>query len=225
MTIDERKNINTGVIQNLILENRGKLSISGVNDVLSFDDQVVMVETELGLLTVKGENIRINKLSIDTSEVIIEGDISYLAYSDKELEKNKGSLVYTINGILIGILFDIFRVLRKSFKTNDITTYIEDILFWILTGISLLYSIFTFSNGEIRLYMFLGVFLGCLIYMMLISKYFIKINVKIVSIIKRIFGVVFSIISIPLKFLFKPIRFITINIKKFSIKQLKNTKN
>ena len=96
MTVDERKNINTGVIQNLILENRGKLSISGVNDVLSFDDQVVMVETELGLLTVKGENIRINKLSIDTSEVIIEAPSSYLAYSDKELEKNKGSLISKI---------------------------------------------------------------------------------------------------------------------------------
>ena len=95
MTIDERKTINTGVIQNLILENRGK-SISGVNNVLSFDDQVVMVETELGLLTVKGENIRINKLSIDTSEVIIEGDISYLAYSDKELEKTKGNLISKI---------------------------------------------------------------------------------------------------------------------------------
>lgn len=89
MTIDERKQTSTGVIQNLILENRSKLSISGVIDVLSFDDQVVMVETELGLLTVKGENIRINKLSIDTSEVIIEGDISYLAYSDKEIDKNK----------------------------------------------------------------------------------------------------------------------------------------
>ena len=96
MTIDERKSINTGVIQNLILENRGKLSISGVNDVLSFDDQVVMVETELGLLTVKGENLRINKLSIDTSEVIVEGSISYLAYSDKELEKTKGSFINKI---------------------------------------------------------------------------------------------------------------------------------
>lgn len=96
MTIDEKKNISTGVIQNLILENRSKLSISGVNDVLSFDDQVVMVETELGLLTVKGENIRINKLSIDTSEVIIEGDISYLAYSDKEIEKNKSSIISKI---------------------------------------------------------------------------------------------------------------------------------
>ena len=49
-----------------------------------------MVETELGLLTVKGENIRINKLSIDTSEVIVEGEISFLAYSDKEQEKIKG---------------------------------------------------------------------------------------------------------------------------------------
>ena len=96
MTIDERKSINTGVIQNLILENRGKLSISGVNDVLSFDDQIVMVETELGLLTVKGEGLRINKLSIDTSEVIVEGEISYLAYSDKEMEKNKGTLISKI---------------------------------------------------------------------------------------------------------------------------------
>lgn len=96
MTIDERKTINTGVIQNLILENRGKLSISGVLDVLSFDDQVVMVETELGLLTIKGENLRINKLSIDTSEVIVEGDISYMAYSNKETERGKSSIISKI---------------------------------------------------------------------------------------------------------------------------------
>ncbi|MBP7025440.1 MAG: sporulation protein YabP [Clostridia bacterium] len=95
--MDERKTINTSVIQNLILENRGKLSISGVLDVLSFDDQVVIVETELGLLTVKGENLRINKLSIDTSEVIVEGDISSLTYSDsKTSEKSKGSLISKI---------------------------------------------------------------------------------------------------------------------------------
>lgn len=93
MTIDERKSINnTGVIQNLILENRGKLSVSGVLDVLSFDDQVVMIETELGLLTVKGENLKINKLSIDTSEVIVEGDISYIAYSESNQDKTAGSL-------------------------------------------------------------------------------------------------------------------------------------
>lgn len=92
--IEERKNINmnTNIIQNLVLENREKLSVSGVNDVLSFDDQVVMVDTELGLLTVKGENIRINKLSLDTAEVIIEGTISSLLYSQNKQEKNSGTI-------------------------------------------------------------------------------------------------------------------------------------
>ena len=96
MTIEDRNGIKTGVIQNIILENRQKLSISGVNDVLSFDDQVVIMDTELGLLTVKGENLKINKLSIDTSEVIVEGDINYLSYSENSGEKEKTSLISKI---------------------------------------------------------------------------------------------------------------------------------
>lgn len=96
--IEDRKvsNINTSIMQNLILENREKLSISGVNDVLSFDDQVVMVDTELGLLTVKGENLRINKLSLDTSEVIIEGEICNLSYSQNKQDKSSGTLLSKI---------------------------------------------------------------------------------------------------------------------------------
>ncbi len=93
MPIDDRKTVNSGVIQNLVLENREKLSISGVLDVLSFDDQVVIVETELGLLTVKGDNLRINKLSIDTSEVVVEGEIYNLAYSENNLDKKSAASI------------------------------------------------------------------------------------------------------------------------------------
>lgn len=96
MPIDERKTMNnnmTNVIQNIVLENREKLNITGVLDVLSFDDQIVILETELGLLTVKGENIRINKLSLDSSEVTIDGEIYQLAYSEKDtMEKSGGFL-------------------------------------------------------------------------------------------------------------------------------------
>lgn len=96
MAIDERKgnlNNNINVIQNVILENREKLSISGVLDVLSFDDQIVILETELGLLTVKGDNLRINKLSLDTAEVTIDGEIYNLGYSEKEMtQKSSGFL-------------------------------------------------------------------------------------------------------------------------------------
>ena len=54
MTIEDRKNLNSNIVQNLVLENRGKLSISGVLDVLSFDDQIVIVETELRIINCKG---------------------------------------------------------------------------------------------------------------------------------------------------------------------------
>ena len=93
MTIDERNQINSTIVQNLILENRNKLNVSGVMDVLSFDDQVVVIETELGLLNVKGEVLRISKLSIDTGEVIVEGDIYNLAYSEKAGDKKGTSLI------------------------------------------------------------------------------------------------------------------------------------
>jgi len=93
MPIDDRKMINNSVIQNVVLENREKLSISGVLDVLSFDDQVVIVETELGLLTVKGDNLRINKLSLDTSEVVVEGEIYNLAYSENDLDKKSSGIL------------------------------------------------------------------------------------------------------------------------------------
>ena len=83
---------NNQAVQNLILENREKLSISGVIDVLSFDDQIVILETELGMLTIKGEDLRINKLSIDTQDVIIEGNIVSLSYSYKE-ERKSGNLL------------------------------------------------------------------------------------------------------------------------------------
>ena len=94
MTIDERKQMTSNTIQNVILENREKLTISGVLDVLCFDDQIVIVETELGLLTVKGENLRINKLSLDTTEVIVEGTIFNLSYSEKNLDKKSGSNIF-----------------------------------------------------------------------------------------------------------------------------------
>ena len=92
MVYEDNKKTNSNVIQNLILENREKLNITGALDVLSFDDQIVIVETQLGLLTVKGDNLRINKLSTDTEEVIVEGNIFNLAYSEKDVQGKETSI-------------------------------------------------------------------------------------------------------------------------------------
>ena len=66
----------------LILENRRALTVSGVSDVDSFDDMTVVIYTELGELTVKGEGLHIYKLSIETGVLTLEGQIYSLAYSE-----------------------------------------------------------------------------------------------------------------------------------------------
>ena len=88
--MEDRKSSKTNMpIQNLILENREKLSVSGVIDVSSFNDENIILETELGTLIVRGQDLHINKLNLDIAELIVEGDIESCAYSDKDL-RTKG---------------------------------------------------------------------------------------------------------------------------------------
>jgi spore cortex biosynthesis protein YabQ len=137
-------------------------------------------------------------------------------------------LIFVINGLLIGLLFDFFRILRLSFKTRDFVTYIEDIIFWIITGIIVLYSIFIFNNGEIRFFMFLGIALGAFLYMTLFSGYIISVSVHIIKFFKKIFGFILKLFSFVFKILKKifirPISFVTINIRKISTNLFKKIK-
>ena len=144
-------------------------------------------------------------------------------------------LIFTLNGVFIGLIFDFFRILRKTFKTINIVTYIEDIIFWILTGISIIFCMYNFSDGSLRLFMFLGLGFGIITYMLTLSKLIIKIAVFLISIIKKILKKVLKIIIIPTKFIYKIIskpvyimqnkihNFATKNIQKAKIK-LKNKK-
>ena len=103
-------------------------------------------------------------------------------------------LVFSMTGVAIGVLFDFFRILRRSIKTSNIITYIEDVLFWILTGLLVLYNIWYFNNGEIRIFMFFGIILGVLIYMSTLSSILIKIFSKILQTIIKILEVPFKTI-------------------------------
>lgn len=68
--------------QNIIIESRSKISISGVEDVDSFDDTDIILQTNMGTLAIKGENLHINKFNVETGELIIDGDIDEVVYHD-----------------------------------------------------------------------------------------------------------------------------------------------
>ncbi len=138
-------------------------------------------------------------------------------------------LIFTISGVAIGIFFDIFRILRRTFKTPDIITYIEDTIFWICTGIFFLFLLFKFNNGQIRNYVIIGIIMGVVIYILTISKYFIKINVNIINFIKKILLYPIKLICTILSKILKPFSFIVININNIFQKNvekcLKNKKD
>ncbi|MBR6613505.1 MAG: sporulation protein YabP [Clostridia bacterium] len=78
-------------MHNVIMENRAKLTLTGVKDIHSFDDELVLVETEMGILTIKGVDLKMNKLNLDNTELSVEGRIIALVYSESEIEK-KGKM-------------------------------------------------------------------------------------------------------------------------------------
>jgi sporulation protein YabP len=67
---------------NVIMEGRKKVSVSGVDDVESFDENEVVMSTSQGVLIVRGRDLRIEKLSLDSGDVVMEGEIDRLEYED-----------------------------------------------------------------------------------------------------------------------------------------------
>lgn len=80
--IDDKKNLQRAALHNIILENREKLSVSGVEEVESFDEDNIILYSQLGLISIKGANMRINKFNVESGELVIEGEIDIIEYSD-----------------------------------------------------------------------------------------------------------------------------------------------
>lgn len=69
-------------IHKLTLSNRGSLAINGVVDVISFDLNEVLLETEAGMLTIRGQDLHVNRLTLEKGEVDISGTVDSLLYAD-----------------------------------------------------------------------------------------------------------------------------------------------
>lgn len=72
----------TGRMHKVTMSNRRTCTINGVNDVLSFDIHEILLETEQGMLTIKGNDLHVNRLTLDKGEVDVDGKIDSFAYSD-----------------------------------------------------------------------------------------------------------------------------------------------
>lgn len=80
------------MLHNIIMENRRKIAITGVLDIDSFNEQGVIALTEMGVLIIKGIDLHINKLNVESGDVNIEGEINSLTYTDLN-DKKTSSII------------------------------------------------------------------------------------------------------------------------------------
>lgn len=83
----EEKQITTKKRENLIIENRERLTASGICDVEAFTTEKIVLLTQSGTLTVTGKNMRIKKLNSESMDAIIEGKIDGSLYADGKQER------------------------------------------------------------------------------------------------------------------------------------------
>ena len=69
-------------------DNRKQIMVTAVDDVESFDEEKVVILTEMGTMTITGADFRISRLNVDDGQLIIDGEVDEIQYSDTVREEN-----------------------------------------------------------------------------------------------------------------------------------------
>ena len=79
-----------GSSHKIMLNNREKGTITGILDVLSFDENTIVLDTDMGLLTIRGKDLHVSRLTLEKGEIDIEGRTDSLTYSSSEAHRKSG---------------------------------------------------------------------------------------------------------------------------------------
>ncbi len=75
-------------LHDLIVESRKKVTMTGIKDVESFDEEAIVAQSECGEISLRGKNLRISRLSVESGDMTVEGEIDAVVYSEG---RNTGS--------------------------------------------------------------------------------------------------------------------------------------
>ena len=106
-------------------------------------------------------------------------------------------------GFVIGFFYDFLVIFRKIIKHFKFMVQIEDLIYWTISALLLFFIMLKENHGEIRGFLILRSFIGMILYFSAVSKIFLKISDKILSLIKKILIVTFKILFTPIGYVLK----------------------
>ena len=112
-------------------------------------------------------------------------------------------------GFMIGFVYDLFRIARKTIPHTHIMVQIEDLLFWLLVTLLMFYLMLNRNYGEIRFFSIAGAALGAVLYFCSASILVMRVSVAIISFVQKIVATVVRIVFAPVRmFLLPPAKWV-----------------
>lgn len=145
--------------------------------------------------------------------------MDYLPYSQEYM-----LVVSVMGGILLGFIWDIYRLFRHYIKLGTFGTAVGDIVYWIISVYFSITTIYEISYGNIRLFILLGFLTGAIIYFYGASKYVLKLLIFIINSIIVLIKKTISFVIAPIKFIIEKIKKILYPFKLKAIKEKENVK-
>ena len=103
-------------------------------------------------------------------------------------------------GVAIGLLYDGFRILRKTAPHFAFAVQLEDLFFWVTATGAMFYFMLSRNFGEIRPFTLIGAGCGIVLYFATVSPFILKFSVAVITYLKRVFAAAFRILSLPVRF-------------------------
>lgn len=123
-------------------------------------------------------------------------------------------LLSVLNGLFLGVIYDCIRVFRRIIKHSHWVVNVEDLIYWLIGSLIIFIDIFNNNDGTLRGFLYVGVFLGLILYFLLISKWMLTISMKLYGIIRKSVAITLKIILKPIKIIFRPFIFLARKIYK-----------
>lgn len=130
----------------------------------------------------------------------------------------------TVCGMAAAFIYDLFRIFRKAVKTGNLVTFIQDLLYWIIVAVIMSVTIFYSNDGELRGFLFLGTFLGAVLYGLLFSRIIMSSSLLIIRVTVKIIKFVTFVVSYPFKLIIKLLAIPVRKLKKVCVTEIGKAK-
>lgn len=102
-------------------------------------------------------------------------------------------------GILIGFIYDLYKIVRRVFNPKKIATLLQDLIFWAIISLVAVYVLLISNEGVLRFYNFLGFVLGAFMYYQILSTIITKMIVYLIGLIRKFLLDLFQLVIYPFR--------------------------